>query len=637
MDPDTYHFFQQLTWDDLEDWFDDAIIDRGHKYQKQDRVSDLAVTDNGDLVAWVSGTLRYATTVEITDGNYLDSYCTCPYAINCKHGVAVVLEYLVCLKNSKAVPVCSNEDGRLYLLSDDLPDPDVDIKDARENMLGFLESRSKAELVDIIVTLSRQYPEIAHDMAKQHLIGTKDVDGLENSIRKDIQKITQESDWQDPWQDDEFTPDLGSVRDKLEALLKAGYPEKVLMLTEELSQESNEIVETHDDEGETGMELAACMSVAFLALKASKLDTVEKIIWVLDRVLEDEYGICDPVEAYFIENHSKAVWQQTADLIIDRLGMNGKDKQTVTDDAWYPRSLIVKWGVYALEHAGRTNEILSLYRYDAEKSGNIRKLVEELIRLKQYDEAEKTIRSEIRRREDKKSWKAVGLHSDLMELMILMKNWLSAAAISAENFIRQPSERGFLECRDLSEKEGHWEKIRQYLIFYLETATLPWKHKDWPLPPSGLSPPEPGKKKFFPKLEDLIDIALTEKQPEQVLKWYDKLTKQHNRFFRVNHDRVATAIKEYDPLRAVSLWKKIAEHHISLVKPKAYLDAAKVLKKAAKVMAMQNKQAAWLSYLNQLKKTHKRKTRLMEVIDRLEKNSIIGDPFKQSKQADLFK
>ncbi len=67
------------------------------------------------------------------------------------------------------------------------------------------------------------------------------------------------------------------------------------------------------------------------------------------------------------------------------------------------------------------------------------------------------------------------------------------------------------------------------------------------------------------------------------------------------------------------------------------LDAAKVLKKAAKVMESQKKQTEWLSYLNQLKKTHKRKPRLMEVIDRFEKNSIIGDHFKPPKPADLFK
>lgn len=624
MNPDTYEFYKNLTWNDLADWFEDRIVDRGQKYQKQGRVSDLSVTKSGSLIAWVEGTKRYATTVEITEGELLDSWCTCPYAAGCKHGVAVILEYLECIKKKCDIPTCSNKDERLHLLSDEDPDHDFDIIEAEENMIGFLESRSKKQLIDVIVNLSRQYPEIAHDMATQHLTSKKDPDDLEESIRDDIQAISQESGWNDPWQEDQFTPELDSVRDKLEALLKAGYPEKVLMLAEELSRESSEIIVMHDDEGETGIELAACMSVALLALKSSKMDAVEKIFWVLDRVLEDEYGVCEPIEAYLFEDHDKATWNQTADLIIDRLGMNGNYRQTDTDDAWYPGSLLVKWGVYALEHAGRKDEILTLYRYDAKKSGNVRTLVEELLRLRQYDEAEKTLRDEIKRKEKKQSWKAVGLHSDLLELMVIKKNWLTASAISAENFIRQPSVRRFIECRGLCEKTGHWEKTRQYLILYLETAALPWKQKDWPLPPSGLSLPGPGNKKHFPKLAELIDIAIVEKQPAQVLKWYDQLTRQDNRLIGVNHDQVAMSIKAYDPLRAVSLWKKIAEHHISWVKPKAYLEAAKALKKAAKVMERQNKQAEWLSYLDQLKKTHKRKTRLLEVIDRLENNVIIG-------------
>lgn len=629
MNPEIYKFYKNLTWNDLADWFEDRIVDRGQKYQKQGRVSDLSVTEGGNLIAWVEGTKRYATTVEITEGELLDSWCTCPYGANCKHGVAVILEYLECIKKNSDIPICSDKDQRLHLLSNDDPDHDSDTIEAEKNMIGFLESRSKQQLIDLIVNLSRQYPEIAHNMATQHLISKKDPDGLEESIRDDIQAILQESDWNDPWQEDELTLELGSVQDKLEALLKAGYPERVLMLAEELSRESNEIIEMHDDEGETGIELAACMSVAFLALKSSKMDAVEKILWVLDRILEDEYGVCEPIEAYLFEEHDKATWHQTADLIIDRLGMNGKDRQTDTDDAWYPRSLLVRWGVYALEHAGRTDEILTLYRYEAKKSGNVRTLFEELIRLGQYDEAEKTLRDEIKRKEDKKSWEAAGLHSDLLNLMVIKKNWLAASAISTERFIRQPSERRFIECRDLCEKSGHWEKTRQSLIRYLETAALPWKQKDWPLPPSGLSLPDRGNKKHFPKLADLIDIAIIEKQPAQVLKWYDQLTKQSNRLLNVNHDQVAMSIKEYDPLRAVSIWKKIAEHHISLVKPKAYLDAAKALKKAAKVMERQKMQTEWLSYLDQLKKIHKRKIRLMEVIDRLENKVIIGEHPKQ--------
>lgn len=630
MNPDTYKFYKNLTWNDLTDWFEDRIVDRGQKYQQQGRVSDLSLTKSGNLIAWVEGTKRYATTVEITEGELLDSWCTCPYTADCKHGVAVILEYLECIKKKCDIPICSDKDERLHLLSDEYPEYDFDTIKAEEKLIGFLESRSKEQLIDVIVNLSRQYPEIAHDMATQHLISKKDPHGLEESIRDDIRAISQESGWNDPWQEDEFTPELDRVRIKLEALLKAGCPEKVLMLAEELCRESNEIIEMHDDEGETGIELAACMSVAFLALKSSQMDAVEKIFWVLDRVLEDEYGVCEPIEAYLFEDHDKAIWNRTADLIIDRLGMNGKKRQTDTDDAWYPRSLLVRWGVYALEQAGRKDEVLTLYRHDAKKSGNIRTLVKELIRLGQYDEAEKTLREEIKRKERKKSWEAVGLYSDLLELMVIKKNWLVASAISAERFIRQPSERRFIECRDLCENLGHWEKIRQYLILYLETAALPWKQKDWPLPPSGLSLPDPGNNKDFPKLSDLIDIAIIEKQPAQVLKWYDKLTRQGNRLIRVNLDQVAMSIKEYDPLRAVSLWKKIAEHHISLVKPKAYLNAAKVLKKAAKVMERQNKQAEWLSYLDLLKNTHKRKTKLMEVIDRLENNVIIEEHHKQT-------
>jgi len=628
MNPDTYYFYKQLKWDDFVDWFEDTIVDRGQKYQNQGRVSDLAVTENGDLIAWVTGTKQYATTVEITEGKYLDSYCTCPYAVNCKHGVAVVLEYLEFIKQNHEPPVCSDSDERLYLLSDEEADPDIDIKDAKENMIGFLESRSKAQLIGIIVNLSRQYPEIAHDLEAQQLIGTKDIDGLEHSIRNDILEITREADWDDPWQEGGFTPDLSSVQDKLEALLKAGHPDKVLTLAEELVQEGSEIIEMRNDEGETAMDLSECMAIAFLALKTSKQDPLEKMSWALDRLLEDEYGICDPIEAYFFEDHDKDLWHQTADRIMDRLGMNGKDKQTETDDAWYPRSLLVKWAVYALEQAGRMDEILLVYRHDAEESGNVSSLVEELIRLEQYEDAEDILRSEIKRQEDKSSWKAIGLHSDLLDLMVKMKNWLSAAAISTESFIRHPSREKFIECRKLSKKAGQWKKIRHYLLLYLETGALPWKNTDWPLPSTQLPLPAFDSRKSFPKLDSLINIAIVEKQPAQILKWYDKLPRQQNRFYRINYDEIAGSIKEYDPLRAVSLWKQIAEHHIAKVKPKAYLEGAKALKKAAKVMKKENRQAEWQSYINQLKKEHKRKTRLMEVLNRLENNSIIGDHLK---------
>jgi hypothetical protein len=53
--------FSDLTWNDIEEWAGGKIVSRGKSYQRQGRVSDLAVTDDGSLIAWVDGTVRYAT------------------------------------------------------------------------------------------------------------------------------------------------------------------------------------------------------------------------------------------------------------------------------------------------------------------------------------------------------------------------------------------------------------------------------------------------------------------------------------------------------------------------------------------------------------------------------------------------
>ena len=55
------------------------------------RVSDLAIAEDGNLVAWVAGSERYATKVAMDEDGLSDSICTCPYYIDCKHGVAAVI------------------------------------------------------------------------------------------------------------------------------------------------------------------------------------------------------------------------------------------------------------------------------------------------------------------------------------------------------------------------------------------------------------------------------------------------------------------------------------------------------------------------------------------------------------------
>src|SRR2546430_9470215 len=107
--------FATQTWDDIEAWAGSRIVSRGKSYQRSNRVRELARTVSGGVIAWVQGTSRYATRVEIARKK-LTASCTCPYGRTCKHAVATVLSYLECLKLQQEIPAAAQDDPRFDLL-----------------------------------------------------------------------------------------------------------------------------------------------------------------------------------------------------------------------------------------------------------------------------------------------------------------------------------------------------------------------------------------------------------------------------------------------------------------------------------------------------------------------------------------
>jgi len=47
--------FEDLVWDDLQEWAEAAIVTRGRSYQQSRLVQDLSRTPDEGLVAWVQG------------------------------------------------------------------------------------------------------------------------------------------------------------------------------------------------------------------------------------------------------------------------------------------------------------------------------------------------------------------------------------------------------------------------------------------------------------------------------------------------------------------------------------------------------------------------------------------------------
>ena len=95
---------RELDFDDLLYWAGETIVNRGKTCAKH--VNQLARTENNALVAWVSGTERYATSVRIDHDGSLDEVCTCPYLWEpCKHAVAVVLAAAEQVKARQTIPL----------------------------------------------------------------------------------------------------------------------------------------------------------------------------------------------------------------------------------------------------------------------------------------------------------------------------------------------------------------------------------------------------------------------------------------------------------------------------------------------------------------------------------------------------
>jgi uncharacterized Zn finger protein len=622
--------FSDLTWNDIEAWVGGKIVSRGKNYQQQGRVSDLAVTDDGSLIAWVDGSERYATRVVIDEDGLPDSICTCPYERDCKHGVAVVIEYLKQVEDNRSVPKAKQDDDRLKLLADE--DRDAEPNDAengmsedlRQDIDAFLQGKTKAQLIDLIHDLAGQYPEIARELSDRKQVISGNTETLVMRLRKEIRDLGNEPGWQNYWNSEGYTPDYSGIRKKLETLLKAGHTDEVLTLGRELVTTGIRQVEESHDEGETAMEIADCMPVIVEALDRSSLDTADKLTWALDALLEDQFEVCEAFAEYLHRQHPQTAWQTLADRLLARLhglkGTKGADDFSRN----YGRDRLSDWAIHALEEADREAEIIPLCIAEAKWTGSYDRLVKRLVAARRYEDAEKWIKEGIR--DIGKKWPgiAAGLRDKMREIRTVEKNWFVVAALEVEEFVRHPSRQAFTECHKVSDKTEAWPKVRESLLHYLEKGELPWNQKGWLLPESGLDRPEADKRNRFPLIGHLINIAILEKKPDQVLKWYDQRPQGSFGRLGVDEDAIATAVQAHAPDRAVAIWKNKAEGLIAQVKPSAYQEAAKYLLKSGVVMSKQNKQAQWDQYLRSLREAHARKPRLIEILDGLEGKPIIN-------------
>ena len=391
-----------LSWDDLAEWAGSRSVDRGRTYQKQGRVHDLAISEDGWLLASVAGGARYAVTVwyesSAKKAGAIYSRCTCPVGSSgCKHAVAVVAEYLERLSANEDTPVADQDDERWELLADETGDESEDeaddldmdtgddedeqvhhvhrhrhpeasgrktLKASNEKIRKHIEAKSHDELVELVWALTERFPELYEEFRDRIALGEGKVDRLVTEARKEIRRVSSEAGWANSWTGEGQTPDYSRVKHRLERLLELGHPDAVVHLGKELMILGNEQIGQSNDEGETAEAVGECVPVIFQAVAASTLTPAHKLLFAIDAHLRDDYGIVnDAAEVILKMPGAKSAWSEVSDILAQRAKSPVKD-----DDPYYRKyqhEHITDWLIGALENAGREDEILAVCEQEA--------------------------------------------------------------------------------------------------------------------------------------------------------------------------------------------------------------------------------------------------------------------------------
>lgn len=634
--------FADLTWEDLEDWAGTTIVSRGRTYQRNSSVSDLGITLEGTLIAYVLGSTRYVTQVAIQNGD-LTSECTCPYWTTCKHAVAVILEYLMCLKNDVAVPQIPPTDPRLDIpretettgeeywdpelgmWTDTEEEPKTEQQQNTGSLSAYLEKQTNAQLVELLDELTDAFPDVREFLEDRRNVRSGNASTLLKAIRQEIANIRKEPDWDE--YEREYQPmSFNRLKTYLQALLRAGHADEAIPLGKELIDAVNFALDNYDIEGDIIDEVPACMEIVIRALPASSLSSSEKLIWAVDLELADSYELCyDILENIWNNTNKKSDWSELADELQKRLAVKQTDK--------YLRNQLTGWLIATFEQIGCEDEIIPLREREAEITGDYIQLIDLLIEEKHYEDADNWCQKAIANTDPNHQGTISDIEDRLRTIHERTGDLLGALAFYADDFFSNSSLHTFQELCEAAHKAKVGPAVEAWARYFLETGHLPRtkgrKRKGepndkWPLPKTEFEKDIDASE--GPMIHLLIELAIAEKKPKEVLKWYDlKAPTTHYSWGYMYKPslEVAQSIKEKYPDRAIEIWKMIAESKISRVEVSGYREAGTFLREVRDTLKRLNREKEWESYLSELRDQNKRRPRCLEVLDGLAGKRII--------------
>lgn len=665
--------WSSLTWDDLDEWAGERAVSRGQSYQHKKRVINLALSEEGRLLANVIGGELYVCAVWLdlsrTKGTKIQSLCTCPVGSACKHAVAVVAEYLELMGKNKTVPLSTREDPRWEQLanrnlqpaaldnddhdmdeggdeSDDAQEKPVRRRGSRqkldEKIQSHINAKSREELADLVWSLTQRFPELREEFRERIALGEGNVDRLAAEARRELQRLTAEPAWVNSWTGEGRVPDYSRLIHRLERLLESGHPDTVVKLGREIIEHGMDHVGQSNDEGETGEAFAKCFPILFKAVSESSLSPAQKLLFVIDAYLADEYDLIGDAADVVLNNNSEpAAWSEVADKLAQRLATHS------TGSLNYQRDQLSGWLANALVSAHRSEEARKVYEQEARKTGSYERLVQFLISHKHYGEAQQWACEGIEKTAEKLPGIASHLAQALSNIARLRRRWEEVAAYEAWQFFDQPSQETFKRLIDAAAKANCQEKVRKFALHFLETGSAPVltacstepNHTSaddaWPLPIlEYLRPLMVSAKRHRatgPHYQVLIDMAIAEKNPDDVLRWYDKWSagRSQQRSNLIGYgwdhypDLVAEAVAQSHPQRSLEIYHQRVNANLTHAGKSAYEIVVAYLRKMRPIMKAVKREADWSELIADIRARYHNRPRFMEMLNRLDSTTIL--------------
>lgn len=637
LDSKNADLFKELRWSEIQEWAGEKATSKGIKYQEEERVKEIKCTPEGTLIARVQGTMDYFTEVSLENGK-LSSICSCPVGHDCKHGVATVLDYLERVEQGEEVPMAAEEDPLLVRTRKVYTGIEAsgihDLKKFSQNLREYLEQLEKSELLEILVYFAEKDPLI-----ERYLRGRKDLASGKSVViisevyseMDELFRAVTDYDWN---YEGEGLPDFSDFQVRLKSLLDSGHPDELLKIGKKLMDRYNEIA-VYDEGDEIGTKISYCMDVVFEALSRSSLPAHEKMLYTLEIELKDNHGILDELPIWK-EDFSQEEWRLFSETLKDQL----REAEIEENDLYYSsweRDYVIDRLVDALKKSGLPKEIIPICELEAEISGSYTRLVRVLLDSGEKEKAEEWIFRGIKEIGDEDPETVHELWQLLLEIKESEGNWPFVAALETEEFFRHPQLSSYTRMQEAAKKFGKWHEIQEAALKYLRSGELDAKpigpmeeNSILPgiLPKTGLLKISTLKEIKHPAINLLIEIAIKENNPEEVIYWYKRLKAEGSeaeRYRTVFEKEIANAVRDKYPEVAIEIWKNLAERLISETKVSSYEAASVYLRKIKETLEAAGKKKDWEIYLKNTKEINKRKRKLFEILDRLDKDKIIGE------------